>query len=588
MKGRIVGELHDFFHNLRENYSEAHATKVVRTTTGIALRNDDEIVELPSCFSKRQLYCKFLYECGWVVKPKGNGSFGPIKEYDLQKDGDDWVGTDENRIAPCSFSTFCIFWHKNFPKLQIRLPAYDTCATCFKFSCNLSAIHRKARENDIILNLNDLHLGGSVEVEQGQETDLELLDVPTTTNRSNKDKSDNEYSSDDSDEGSSLSSAQQMSDEDDGSSMLVVDDVSSDGSEQDLNDERDKVVAEMYAHTTAWNTQRDYVQKRMDEVKTDLVNGVSWPDRRDMFVCDYAQNMDLLHFGGEQPGDVYYFSPLNINVFGCCDYSTEHMQTFIYNKGEGKRGGNNVVSLLDQALGNKGVLKNAQENGPGEYLTLVFDNCGGQNKNRMVLRYLLYLVEKKVYKTVEAVFLVAGHTKNVCDCLFKQLKRGFHYKNVYTMNQLIRVCNISDSITPIHCSSNNFFNWDLYLDRIYKRPGAGTVNKNHIFKSVQTKPGILITEIIKDEDVKEQNLIKLSKNETGGQKSGRARIINGKKLKNEKRPGLRDIKQVDLYEKWGPLVPAQFRDEICPKPSNKIIKSVKEERKAKMNTKQHK
>ena len=127
-----------------------------------------------------------------MVKPKGNGSFGPIKEYDLQKDGDDWVGTDENRIAPCSFSTFCIFWHKNFPKLQIRSPAYDTCATCFKFSCNLSAIHRKARENDIILNLNDLHLGGSVEVEQGQETDLELLDVPTTTNRSNKDKSDNE------------------------------------------------------------------------------------------------------------------------------------------------------------------------------------------------------------------------------------------------------------------------------------------------------------------------------------------------------------------------------------------------------------
>ena len=152
-----------------------------------------------------------------------------------------------------------MFWDRNFPKLQIRLPAYDTCATCFKFSCNLSAIHRKARENDIVLNLNDLHLGGSVEVEKGQETDLELLDIPTTTNSSNKDKSDNEYTSDDSDEGSSLSSAQQMSDGDDDSSMLVEDDVSSDGSEQDLNDERDKVVAEMYAHTTAWNTQRDDV-----------------------------------------------------------------------------------------------------------------------------------------------------------------------------------------------------------------------------------------------------------------------------------------------------------------------------------------
>ena len=105
---------------------------------------------------------------------------------------------------------------------------------------------------------------------------------------------------------------------------------------------------------------------------------------------------------------------------------------------------------------------------------------------------------------------------------------------------------------------------------------------------MQTKPGILITEIIKDEDVKEPNLIKLSKDATGGQKAGRARIINGKKLKKEKRPGLRGIKQVDLYEKWGPLVLAQFRDEICPKPSNKNIKPVKEERKAKRNTKKYK
>ena len=147
-----------------------------------------------------------------------------------------------------------------------------------------------------------MNLGASCkEVEQGQEADLDILDVPTTINRTNKDKSDNEYSSDDSDEGSSLSSAQQMSDGDDGSSMLVEDDVSvsSDGSEQDLNDERDKVVAEMYAHTLAWNTQRDYVQKRMDEAKTDVVNTVPWPDQHGMFVCDYAPNMDLPHFGGE-------------------------------------------------------------------------------------------------------------------------------------------------------------------------------------------------------------------------------------------------------------------------------------------------
>ena len=71
--------------------------------------------------------------------------------------------------------------------------------------------------------------------------------------------------------------------------------------------------------------------------------------------------------------------------------------------------------MIEMTLQNKGVLKDAKEKGPGERLTLAFDNCGGQNKNRMVLTYLLYLVESNVYKTVEAVFLVAGHTKNICD-----------------------------------------------------------------------------------------------------------------------------------------------------------------------------
>ena len=49
----------------------------------------------------------------------------------------------------------------------------------------------------------------------------------------------------------------------------------------------------------------------------------------------------------------------------------------------------------------------------------------------------------------------------------------------------------------------------------------------------------------------------------------------------EKRPGLREIKQVDLHEKWGPLVPAEFRNDICAKPSDAIIATVKEARKAK-------
>ena len=112
-----------------------------------------------------------------------------------------------------------MFWKKNHPKLQIRSPAYDTCATCFKFSCNLSAIHGKAKESDIVLNLKDLNLGESEEVEQGQEADLDILYIPTLINRTAEDESDEEDSYYATSDGSSLSSAQEMNNEDDGSSM---------------------------------------------------------------------------------------------------------------------------------------------------------------------------------------------------------------------------------------------------------------------------------------------------------------------------------------------------------------------------------
>ncbi len=38
-----------------------------------------------------------------------------------------------------------------------------------------------------------------------------------------------------------------------------------------------------------------------------------------------------------------------------------------------------------------------------------------------MLHLALYLVEKKYFKTVEFIFYIRGHTKNVCDRLFKLL-----------------------------------------------------------------------------------------------------------------------------------------------------------------------
>jgi hypothetical protein len=61
----------------------------------------------------------------------------------------------------------------------------------------------------------------------------------------------------------------------------------------------------------------------------------------------------------------------------------------------------------------KGLLN--PNNPPSKKLTFVFDNCSGQNKNGMVLKLVVYLVEMDFFEEVQFVFLIVGHTKNPAD-----------------------------------------------------------------------------------------------------------------------------------------------------------------------------
>jgi hypothetical protein len=57
-------------------------------------------------------------------------------------------------------------------------------------------------------------------------------------------------------------------------------------------------------------------------------------------VADYCQKLPLPHFGGEQPGDMYYFSPLFVYVFRVADVAGEKakLRAYGYNDGDGAKG----------------------------------------------------------------------------------------------------------------------------------------------------------------------------------------------------------------------------------------------------------
>jgi uncharacterized membrane protein len=94
------------------------------------------------------------------------------------------------------------------------------------------------------------------------------------------------------------------------------------------------------------------------------------------------------------------------------------------------------------------------------------DNCGGQNKNNHVLILAPSLVELGFFKTVNMLFLIVGHTKNVCYRRFNNLKKVYNKSNVYTLHQAIEVLGRSKFVTvwPIDPTSD----WLDYYSMLLK------------------------------------------------------------------------------------------------------------------------
>ena len=153
---------------------------------------------------------------------------------------------------------------------------------------------------------------------------------------------------------------------------------------------------------------REYLNKKIEKARSDIEQNINWGDRVNVCIGDYAQYMNLPWFGRNQPGDSYYFVPLNVNIFGFVNVAyrltnqhivKDHLYANVYKEGTAKRGGNEVASMIMKNLGGIGWM-DKETNGIGGEIVLCFDNCPGQNKNRMVIRLAMFLVELLYFKKV--------------------------------------------------------------------------------------------------------------------------------------------------------------------------------------------
>lgn len=146
-------------------------------------------------------------------------------------------------------------------------------------------------------------------------------------------------------------------------------------------------------------------------------------------VFDYMQNVYLPHIPVQE---LFYMRQITVNVFCMHNLQKNKSRLYVYDESQAKKGPNEVCTFLFDYIS-----EYLEKNKTVTSLHLYSDNCGGQNKNHTVLRFMKALTDNGIIQ--EAVFSLPmrGHSFNACDRDFGVIK--CHMKKtdrIYTIRKV--------------------------------------------------------------------------------------------------------------------------------------------------------
>jgi len=533
----VLPFLKDYFTKEVIPLAGARPTRFTRDTVlkRIEVRDVADIMELDPGNSKRRLYRMYASLNGWKIVTTSKGSILRSERVD-----DGWHGEKKDI---CCWSSFQNFWKKEYPNLVIRRPSEDICGLCYQF-----CMHRRS---------------GAVNNDDDDDNDND-----------DDDDDDDDYEPDDDDDDDDYDDDYDDEDEDE---VDNEEEVTRNGEKYtDVTADEANILSfakdarYLKHHIRKAISMRKLVKALVEEAKKCTADQVDARDLCITLIVDYCQNMDMPSFRRDQPGVTFFYVPMNIFCLGIvdCNPPKDILHAYMYDEGQGDKGGNNVASLIMKFLKDNGLLDGIKR----KKLSIVMDNCGGQNKNNFVIRLAPYLVAMGYFEIVQFVFLIAGHTKNSADRLFNNLKIDYRQENIFCMSELVKACNNNEHVISHHVNFEVFFDWDAFLSTFLTRLAA--VKIYQIFKSseaigpgrIQCRESDLADAIPFDDFLKKKKMLQ----------SVRIAAMKcpPKKLYNKK-PGLREIKQVGLYENYGPVIDPKYHAETCPRPPLEVFVRVK-------------
>ncbi len=224
-----------------------------------------------------------------------------------------------------SYSAYYSKWRTAYPQLKVSRPAEDICGYCFVFANR----HRYFAD----------HLA------------VEVADCSEDDEDEDMDHAPPQEAADVIQELLTGSIGEQL--------LVYFTELSLDHPEaaaSQAEEARELLLIESAKHIPMARAQQALYQACVAEAVRD--GTVEHSDRTNTFVVDYGQNMEIPVFNEEQPGPTYNFSPVGVYNLGVVHHAHvydnctigKHMYAHVYNEAVGKKGANNVASLIVKTL----------------------------------------------------------------------------------------------------------------------------------------------------------------------------------------------------------------------------------------------
>lgn len=265
-------------------------------------------------------------------------------------------------------------------------------------------------------------------------------------------------------------------------------------------------------------TENDLHKKRAETFysRKRKSKAASRQDTKTEAICmDYGKNLPLPNIN---TNDVYYKRQLSMYLFNIHTLSTSESVFYVYPENIGKKGSDDVTSLLMNFLYDH--LDWQVRN-----LHIFCDSCGGQNKNYTVFRFLHHVVhEQKRLDSVKVTFPIRGHSYMETDKNMGIIKHKNRYETLDELCDLVQSARIKPSpfvVTKIDTTNQYIFRqWTNQLSRLYRKKCPFPIREIKEFEVLVQHPrtiryrntynGLWETAVIKDKIDKNKENLKAS------------------------------------------------------------------------------